>query len=64
MCCSVLCREKKKRGKKQGDYMWDMGPQSIESSKPQNLGDFLLQISLYSPGSSLLLHIHNAAILT
>lgn len=25
-----------KKGEKQGDYMWDTGPQSIESSKPQN----------------------------
>lgn len=31
--------------------MWDTGPQSIESSKPQNQGSFLLQISLHSLGS-------------
>ncbi len=30
MCCSVLCTEK---GKRRRDYMWDMGPQSIKSSK-------------------------------
>lgn len=39
-----------KKGKKQGDYMWDMGPQSIESSKPQNPGCFLLQIKSSQPG--------------
>lgn len=30
MCCSVLCSEK---GKKQGHYMWDTGPQSVEAQK-------------------------------
>lgn len=61
MCCSVLCS---KKGKKPGDYMWDAGPQSIEAQKPQNPGYFLLQISLNSLGSSLLLHIHIAAVHT
>lgn len=37
--------------------MWDMGPQSIESLKPRNPGYFLLQVSLYSLGTSLLVHI-------
>lgn len=42
--------------------IWDMGPQSIRSSNPQNPGCFLLQICAYSLGLSLLLHVHNAAI--
>lgn len=41
--------------------MWDTGPQSIESSKPQNPGCFLLHTSFHSLESSALVHIHNAS---
>jgi len=63
-CAAQFSVVKKKKAKKQVGYMWDKGPQSIESLKPQNPGCFLLQISLYSPGLTLLLRIHIAEIHT